>query len=87
MFIHPQCGRKRFRGIDMKYEVEGVFHRDFIKVEDDKIVVGLTSKPEKGRANLELIRKLAKHFNVSSSQIRIVSGMKSRRKVIEVFKD
>ncbi|RLI44553.1 hypothetical protein DRO64_03820, partial [Candidatus Bathyarchaeota archaeon] len=27
------------------------------------------------------------HFNVSSSQIRIVSGMKSRRKVIEVIKD
>ena len=71
----------------MRYEVEVVFHEDFIKVEDDKIVVGLTSKPERGRANLELIRKFAKNFNVSSSQIRIVSGMKSRRKVIEVIKD
>ena len=71
----------------MRYKVEVFFHKDFIKVENNKIVVGLTSKPEKGRANLELIRKLAKHFNVSSSQIRIVSGMKSRRKVIEVIKD
>ena len=70
----------------MRYEVEVVFHKDFIKVEDDKIIVGLTSKPERGRANL-LIRKLAKHFNVSSSQIRIISGMKSRSKIIEVVKD
>jgi len=80
-------GVKCFGGIHMRYEVEVVFHKDFIKVEDDKIIVGLTSKPKGGRANLELIRKLAKHFNVSSSQIRIISGMKSRSKIIEVVKD
>ena len=51
------------------------------------IIVGLTSKSRRGRANLELIRKLAKHFNVSSSEIRMVSGVESRRKVIEVIKD
>ena len=69
----------------MIYEVEVVFHRDFLKVEDDKIIVGLTSKPERGKANLELIKKLAKHFKVSSSQIRIVSGLKSRRKIVEII--
>jgi len=69
----------------MIYEVEVVFHRDFLKVEDNKIIVGLTSKPEKGKANLELIKKLAKHFKVSSSQIRIVSGLKSRRKIVEII--
>ena len=36
---------------------------------------------------MELIRKLAKHFNVSSSEIRMISGVESRRKVIEVIKD
>jgi len=35
------------------------------------------------KANLELIKKLAKHFKVSSSQIRIVSGLKSKRKIVE----
>ncbi|HIE18162.1 TPA: DUF167 domain-containing protein, partial [Candidatus Bathyarchaeota archaeon] len=49
------------------------------------IIVGLTSKPEKGKANLELIKKLAKYFKVSSSQIRIVSGLKSRRKIVEII--
>mgnify|MGYP000038166434 CR=1 FL=1 len=68
----------------MKYEVEVKFHKNFIKVEGNKILVGLTSKPEKGKANLELIKKLAKHFKVPSSHVRIVSGLKSRRKIVEV---
>ena len=68
----------------MKYEVEVKFHKNFIKVEGNKILVGLTSKPEKGKANLELIKKLAKYFKVPSSHIRIVSGLKSKRKIIEI---
>ena len=68
----------------MKYEVEVKFHENFIKVEGNKIFVGLTSKPEKGKANLELIKKLAKYFKVPSSHVRIVSGLKSRRKIVEV---
>jgi len=69
----------------VRYVVEVIFHRDFLKVEDNRITVGLTSKPERGKANLELIKKLAKHFKVSSSQIRIVSGLKSRRKIVEII--
>jgi len=71
-------------GTIMRYDVEVIFHRDFLKVEDNKIIVGLTSKPERGKANLELIKKLAKHFKVSSSQIKIVSGLKSKRKIVEI---
>ena len=68
----------------MRYEVEVTFHKNFLKVEANKIRIGLTSKPEKGKANLELIKKLAKHFKVPSSQIRIVSGLKSRKKIVEI---
>jgi|GEM_PF-4137065 hypothetical protein len=31
----------------LRYEVEVKFHEDLIKVEESKIVVGLTSKPKK----------------------------------------
>ena len=75
------------RQSDVRYEVEVIFHRDFLKIEADRIIVGLTSKPEKGKANLELIKKLAKHFKVSSSQIKIVSGLKSRRKIVEIIEE
>ncbi len=33
----------------------------------------------------ELIKKLAKHFNVPSSHISIISGLKGRRKVVEII--
>ena len=69
----------------VRYEVEVKFRKDFIEVDKDRILVGLTSKPERGEANRELIRKLSKHFRVSTSQIRIVSGLKSKRKVVEII--
>jgi uncharacterized protein (TIGR00251 family) len=69
----------------LRYEVEVEFHRDFIKVEGNKIIVGLISMPEKGKANLELIKKLAKRFKVSSSQVKIVAGLKSRKKIVEII--
>ncbi|MEM2934448.1 MAG: DUF167 domain-containing protein [Methanocellales archaeon] len=68
----------------MRYEVEVKFHEDFVKVERNKIIVGLTSQPEKGKANLELIKKLAKYFKVPSTQVKIVAGLRSRRKIIEI---
>ena len=68
----------------MRYEVEVKFHRDFVEVRGDRIIVGLTSKPERGKANRELIKKLAKHFKVSQSQVRIVSGLRSRNKIVEI---
>ena len=71
--------------MNMRYEVEVEFHRDFIRVDENKIFVGLTSKPEKGKANLEMVKKLAAYFNVSSSQVRIISGAKSRRKTVEII--
>ena len=69
----------------MRYNVEVVFHKDFIEIEGDRIIVGLLSQPRRGKANLELIKKIAKHLHVSSSQIKIISGLKSRSKVIEVI--
>jgi uncharacterized protein (TIGR00251 family) len=68
----------------MRYDVEVTFHRDFVQVEGKKILVGLTSKPEKGKANTELVKKLAKHFGLPSSRVNIVSGHRSRDKVVEI---
>ncbi|MBS7627202.1 DUF167 domain-containing protein [Candidatus Bathyarchaeota archaeon] len=37
-----------------------------------------------GRANKELLKKLAEHFNVPTFNIRIISGFGSRNKTVEV---
>lgn len=69
---------------ETRYEVEVKFHKDFVEVHGDRIIIGLTSRPERGKANRELIKKLAKHFKVSQSQVRIVSGLRSRNKIVEI---
>jgi hypothetical protein len=67
------------------YKVSVTFHKDFIEVNNDEISVGIKAKPEKGKANRELIKKLSKHFNVSQSQVKITSGEKSRKKLIQII--
>jgi uncharacterized protein (TIGR00251 family) len=69
----------------MKYEVNVVFYKDVFKINGNKIIIGISSKPEKGKANLELIKKLSEYLDCSSSQVRIISGFKSRRKIVEIL--
>lgn len=48
------------------------------------LTVHLKSPPVDGKANEELIKILAKKFNVTKSDIRIKSGLSSRQKLIEI---
>jgi uncharacterized protein (TIGR00251 family) len=69
----------------MIYKVSVTFHKDFIEINNDEISIGILSEPEKGKANKELIEKISEHFDVPKSNIRIVSGEKSRKKLVEVI--
>ena len=51
---------------------------------DSSLIVYLKSPPVDGKANEELIKLLAKKFDVSKSSIRIKSGTTSQQKVIEI---
>ena len=51
---------------------------------DGSLIVHLKSPPVDGKANEELIKLLAKNFDVSKSSIRIKSGTTSLQKVIEI---
>jgi hypothetical protein len=53
-------------------------------VAGDEITVSIKSQPERGRANRELVKKLAAHFGVSAQDVRILSGLASRKKVVEI---
>ena len=69
----------------MIYKVSVTFHKDFIEINKDEIAVGITSEPQKGKANKELIEKISKYFDVPKSNVKIVSGEKSRKKLVEVI--
>lgn len=51
---------------------------------DGSLIIHLKSPPVDGKANEELIKLLAKKFDVPKSYIRIRSGTTSRQKVIEI---
>ncbi len=68
----------------MRYKVEVKLKKDFIRTENDKLIVGIKAKPQEGKANEELMKKLARHFKVPVSSVRIVSGRTSKRKVVEI---
>lgn len=53
---------------------------------NDEIKVSLKNKPERGKANRELIKILSRHFRVSTENITIISGFNSRKKIVEIEK-
>lgn len=73
----------------MRYEVSVKFNKDFVDVDEagKRITIGVRAKPVKGRANEEIIKKLAKHFGVPSSSVHIIVGLRSKRKIVEIIKD
>ena len=67
------------------YNVQVEFSKEFLEIKENQINIGIKSKPIKGEANKEIIKKLAKHFGVSTTLVQIKSGHKSREKVIEIL--
>ena len=54
------------------------------EVEDGSYKVYVSSAPERGKANRELLTVLASHLGVKKSEISIVRGEKSRDKLIRI---
>lgn len=53
---------------------------------EEYYVVSVKECPVEGRANEAITKLLAEHFGVSRSQIKLVSGAISKKKVFEVSK-
>lgn len=46
--------------------------------------VAVTAAPENNKANEAIIALIAEHLNVAKGKVRVISGMTSRRKIIEI---
>ncbi|MCI0533090.1 DUF167 domain-containing protein [bacterium] len=60
------------------------FHKDIFAIEGDTITIGIRAKPEKDKANEEIIKKIARHFKVPMSAVHITSGRTSKKKTVLV---
>lgn len=70
----------------MKIKVITNAKKQEIKKQGDLLKVYLISKPEKGKANNELINLLTDYFKTSKSNINIRKGKKSKNKIIDLTK-
>ncbi|KPJ74077.1 hypothetical protein AMJ52_01970 [candidate division TA06 bacterium DG_78] len=57
---------------------------EIIELQNGCLKVKLTSPPIKNRANRELIELLSHYYQVRKSTIRIIRGVHSREKLIEI---
>lgn len=55
-----------------------------ISKESDIYTIRLRSKPVKNSANIELVNLLSKYFGISKTSIKILRGLKSKTKLIEI---
>ena len=54
------------------------------KISENEFRARLTSVPEKGKANAELLELLADYLDVPVSRLRLVRGQAARTKVVEI---
>jgi uncharacterized protein len=57
---------------------------EIVGVENEELKVRLAAVPDKGEANDELIRFMAKFLSVGKTNVKIVKGQKSRHKQVGV---
>lgn len=54
------------------------------KIGGNTFKVSVKAPPIQGRANEAIIKVIAEFFRVSPSRVKIISGYKSRQKVVEI---
>ena len=72
----------------MRYSVYVKFNpTERVEVSGNEITICLRSKPERGKANRELVvERLASYFEVSKDKVHIISGLTSTKKLVEIEK-
>lgn len=77
--------QKSKKGITLKIKVEPRSSRKGISgVVGDAIKIKVNAPPVGGAANEELIEVLSEEFGIKKTSIKILRGMSSRNKVVEI---
>ncbi len=54
-------------------------------IKNGNSIIIFTDEPfENNRANLDIIKKIAKEFNVDFKRVKIIKGRTSRKKLVEI---
>ena len=58
--------------------------RNILSEEEETIKIDIAAAPSNGKANLELVKFLAKEFLVSKNNVKIISGSKNKIKLVKI---
>lgn len=61
----------------------GSFKKELIKIGENEYTAYLKKQPEKGKANIELIKMIARELGVSPREVHIKNPA-SRKKIVEI---
>jgi len=88
MPVNPDAIRKLIepgkRGLRVRVYVKPGSNRVSLVLEEDELVFYTDEPPIEGRANASLIRFMARALGVNPRAVNIVSGARSRLKVLEI---
>lgn len=62
----------------------GSAEQEIIKTDGRNFAIRLKSRAEENKANIELVKLLAKYFNTQQKNISIKKGIKSKKKIVEI---
>jgi len=65
--------------------IPGAKTNEIVGTWQDMLKVKVTAPPEDGKANKACIELLSKKYGVQKNKIRVVKGIKSREKVLEIL--
>ena len=69
----------------IKVKVQPQAKKNLVVEENGRYKVYLTAPPIEGKANKALVDVLADHFNIKRKNIKIISGLRSKEKSIEIL--
>lgn len=58
---------------------------EIVEEANNYLKIKLTASPTKGQANNELVKLLAKKYDVAKSQIEIIKGLTSKDKLVRIY--
>jgi uncharacterized protein YggU (UPF0235/DUF167 family) len=75
---------RRSGGVYYDATVHAGASSESIVVSGDTLRIQVREKPERGAANRAVVRLVAKRFGVDATHVRIVRGLRGKRKLIKV---
>jgi len=62
----------------------GAKTEEITKIDERNYRLRVKAPAKEGKANEAVIKALARHFKIGKSAVRIIGGLKSRKKIIEL---